>query len=153
MKTKLILLMALFISFISYSQSVYKSSIDSGGASISASDIQLLFTIGEVAVQETTNMNITISEGFIDSFISGALSINENFWNDNIVIYPNPTSRYINITSKAIIDSIEIYDIQGKKVLKIKNIDHVDMSKFPSGMYLVIVFSKEGYVTKKIVLK
>ena len=46
-------------------QSIYKSSIDSGGASASSGDIQVLYTIGEVNVQESAAGNIILSEGFI----------------------------------------------------------------------------------------
>ena len=46
-------------------QSIYKSSIDSGGASASNGNIQLLYTIGEVNVREASAGNIVLSEGFI----------------------------------------------------------------------------------------
>lgn len=65
MKTK-IFLIALIVSQIAYSQTIYKSSIDNGGASISNTNIQMIYTIGEVNVQEATVGNIGLSEGFID---------------------------------------------------------------------------------------
>ena len=64
MKTK-IFLMAFFLSQIALSQTIVKSSIDNGGASVSNASIELLYTIGEVNVQEVTVGNISISEGFI----------------------------------------------------------------------------------------
>lgn len=67
MKIKLTLLIASLLSAASYGQSIIKSSIDSGGVSASAGNIQVLYTIGEVAVQETTVGDISISEGFIHS--------------------------------------------------------------------------------------
>jgi hypothetical protein len=66
MKTiKLTLLLNLLV-FFGYSQSIEKFSVDSGGASTSVGGIQILYTIGEVAVQEVTTSNISISEGFIN---------------------------------------------------------------------------------------
>jgi len=65
MKTK-IFLIALFLSQIALAQTLYKSSIDNGGAIVSNANIQMLYTIGEVNVQEVTVGNIGISEGFID---------------------------------------------------------------------------------------
>ena len=65
MKTKFTLTLALLVALSNWGQSIVKSSIDSGGASVTAGNIEVLYTIGEVAVQETTAGNISISEGFI----------------------------------------------------------------------------------------
>jgi len=51
---------------IIHSQSIEKFSIDSGGASTSAGGVQILYTIGEVAVQEVSTSTLSISEGFIN---------------------------------------------------------------------------------------
>lgn len=51
--------------FICKAQSIYKSSIDSGGATASKGDIQILYTIGEANVQESNSGNIILSEGFV----------------------------------------------------------------------------------------
>ena len=67
MKTKSIVLLALITSFISNAQYIYKSSIDAGGASVSAGNLQVLYTIGEVNIQELNTNNISISEGFINA--------------------------------------------------------------------------------------
>ncbi|MBF8150863.1 hemagglutinin protein [Winogradskyella sp. F6397] len=48
------------------SQSMEKFSIDSGGASVTAGGIQMLYTIGEVNVQELSAGGISVSEGFIN---------------------------------------------------------------------------------------
>ena len=48
-------------------QSIERFSIDSGGASASAGGIQILYTIGEVNVQEHNTETISVSEGFINS--------------------------------------------------------------------------------------
>lgn len=58
----LMLLMVLPIA----SQSIEKFSIDSGGASVTTGGIQILYTIGEVNVQELSAGGISISEGFIN---------------------------------------------------------------------------------------
>lgn len=67
MKLKLTLLSMLLISFLGNAQSIEKFSIDSGGASVSAGGIQILYTIGEVAVQEYSTPTLSLSEGFINS--------------------------------------------------------------------------------------
>lgn len=66
MKTTLIILTLFLIPFFGISQSIEKFSIDSGGASVSAGNIQILYTLGEVNVQERSAGNIQVSEGFIN---------------------------------------------------------------------------------------
>lgn len=63
---KKIVLIALVLTGSMYAQSIEKFSIDSGGASVSAGNIQVLYTIGEVMVQERSAGNIQVSEGFVN---------------------------------------------------------------------------------------
>jgi hypothetical protein len=55
------------IGFIASAQSIEKFSIDSGGASATSGGIEILYTIGEVNVQELSAGNTQVSEGFINS--------------------------------------------------------------------------------------
>lgn len=71
MKTKIFIL-ALFLSQMAYSQTIKKSSIDIGGASVRNASIQMVYTIGEVNVEEVTVGTIGISEGFIGPNIFSA---------------------------------------------------------------------------------
>lgn len=57
---------AVLISCLGFSQTIEKFSIDSGGGTASAGNIQILYTIGEVNVQELSAGNVQISEGFIN---------------------------------------------------------------------------------------
>ena len=65
MKTKHIALILLLISHFGFTQTIEKYSIDSGGASATAGGIEILYTIGEVNVQEHTTATLSVSEGFI----------------------------------------------------------------------------------------
>ena len=56
-----------FVASLGNAQSIEKFSIDSGGASASASGIQILYTIGEVNVAERTSATVSLSEGFINA--------------------------------------------------------------------------------------
>lgn len=53
-----------------HAQTIEKFSLDSGGASASAGGIEILYTIGEVAIQESSTPTLSISEGFINSSFS-----------------------------------------------------------------------------------
>ena len=67
MRTLLIILLILCYTKLIYGQSIEKFSIDSGGVSATVGGIEILYTIGEVVVQEYTTPTLSVSEGFINS--------------------------------------------------------------------------------------
>jgi surface protein len=66
MKTTLRILLLVLVPYFGMSQTIEKFSIDSGGATVSQGDIQLLQSIGEVNIQELSAGDIQVSEGFIN---------------------------------------------------------------------------------------
>lgn len=86
------------------------------------------------------------------AFDPATLSIN-SVLNNQMRVFPNPTSSYINVSSNEFIDSIEIYDVQGKKVLTAASQNQIDISNLNSGLYLIKLYSGIGLVTKKIIIK
>jgi len=63
----------------------------------------------EDCISESNEIVITVNAGVIS-----VLDFNES--NDNIIFYPNPSTGQFIITSEKIIESIELYDVVGKKV-------------------------------------
>jgi len=70
MKTKVTFLISSLIVFMSSAQTIDKFSIDAGGAESSSGNIQVLYTIGEVNVQELSVGGVSVSEGFINANFS-----------------------------------------------------------------------------------
>ncbi|MBF25084.1 MAG: hypothetical protein CMP49_01000 [Flavobacteriales bacterium] len=73
-----------------------------------------------------------------------------------INIFPNPASKFFNLSSNTNIQLIEIIDYSGKIVYsEIKNDKtlQINTSKFNSGSYIVILKTKEGEVKKNIMIK
>jgi len=66
MRTLLIILIILCFTNFANAQTIEKFSIDSGGAHATAGGIDILYTIGEVNVQELSAGGIQVSEGFIN---------------------------------------------------------------------------------------
>ncbi len=59
-------------------------------------------------------------------------------------IYPNPTSDVLNIvSSKYDIQKVHIYDLSGKQMLS-ESKSRIDVSKLPSGVYMLIIKTQEG---------
>ena len=71
-------------------------------------------------------------------------------------IYPNPTTGEIVIqSSKLKVQSVEIFDVSGKKQsshhLNISSPNQIDISDFPTGAYFLRIATEQGVVTKKII--
>lgn len=79
---------------------------------------------------------------------------------EKVLIAPNPTNGNVTISfSDKEFDKsgIIILDILGQIIQQIDEVNHtesvnIDLSNHPSGLYFIKVFTKEGIITKKIVL-
>lgn len=90
------------------------------------------------------------------TLFQATMSIEENIRNINLKFYPNPTTDYFNITSEAMIQSVELYDISGRLVrTSIVNgfETQQNVSNLTNGIYLLKIKTQEGEVTGKIVKK
>ena len=111
---------------------------------------------------------LTISEGIhgVEPYVANpdiVLSteeINEGLANNNqnVLIYPNPTSSEINVISndQSKIKQIQIYDLTGKLIeIGIYNSNEVkiNLGKYNSGIYLLKVNTEKNTTTKKVVVK
>lgn len=71
--------------------------------------------------------------------------------NQNVVIYPNPSSDLIHVkVNTAEIHTINIYAIDGKAMLSTEN-TAIDISKFPQGTYFIHVNTNKGIATQKLI--
>jgi len=81
------------------------------------------------------------------------LGINE-FENKSVAIAPNPTKNEVTITSKDIITSIQLFDVQGRLIetkLNSATEAKLDVSKQLSGIYFVKVYTENGVKIEKII--
>ncbi len=106
-------------------------------------------------VGEVEDYTITINEA-----MPQAQAPSENFEleQNTITVYPNPTANYINISIDEIgfDDAYSIYDVSGKKVIQgqiISSSTRVDLTEYPSGIYLVKVLNYNQTTIKKIIKK
>ena len=133
-----------FISLTAFSQTaIKKSSIDSGGASVTNGNTTIIYTVGEVVIQEETVGNIHLSEGFIGKDIQKALGVSNFELFNEFKIYPNPTSDYVNIIfNKSSNYEISITDLNGKRInhFKSKKLSNtINISKLSAGIYLIVL--------------
>ncbi|WP_298307803.1 LamG-like jellyroll fold domain-containing protein [Flavobacterium sp.] len=79
----------------------------------------------------------------------------DNFSSNNLKfnLYPNPASNILNIEIDGSIKLVEIYSLQGQKVLE-TNQTEINISNLASGMYVVKVQDLSGsFATKKLIIE
>lgn len=74
---------------------------------------------------------------------------------DVIAIYPNPTSRYIDITIDHGIPILsQVFDVAGNLVLSIKNSTQLDLNGIHSGVYLLKIHKSDGHsIIRKVIVE
>jgi len=73
---------------------------------------------------------------------------------DSITMYPNPTASILNIDSDFTIESIELYDVQGRileTVLVSESATKLDISGQSKGIYFLKIKSEKGSKVEKVV--
>jgi hypothetical protein len=118
---------------------------------------------GEISQSYTATANgsyavIITQNGCIDTsscYNITSVGIKEPYLQQNIAIYPNPTTGIISILGKNI-ESIEIVNIEGQmiKLIKWNNEKYnIDLSARPKGIYMIKIITEKGITIKKIVLE
>ncbi len=92
---------------------------------------------------------------FLDTYFDDVTSINQVENCNDIVIFPNPTSDFLNFNfTKNNIEKLKIYDITGKLIIektKIQQNEQFDLSNFESGIYIILIQTDKGLFTTKII--
>ena len=73
---------------------------------------------------------------------------------NTITIYPNPTSKDVNISSENIINSIEVFNSIGQRVYQTKvnsKSKSINISSLSKGVYIVGINTDIGYIKKKLI--
>lgn len=125
-----------------------------GANSVSNTEIAVFF---DVQVDSDVVTDPELNTFQIDDFVFGEFTSlsSRNFEIVDLKIYPNPTSHLWNIsTNNERITLLEVYDITGKRVFSKRpqsETTHIDASDFNSGIYIVKLSTKRGFVSKKLI--
>ncbi len=77
----------------------------------------------------------------------------ESLFNENILVYPNPTKDYIyinNNTNEEII-KVEIFNLLGKLIYHSNHIENININHLSAGIYTLKIASNIQNITKKII--
>ena len=161
MKYKINLVVSIFFMFtlFTFSQEIQREVISSQGQSVELdSGIYVTQTIGQHSIASYSIDNLTVQQGYQQSFWNSLINTNEEF-NVDITFYPNPTIDYVNFNFSNLESSdlnVLVFDYAGRVLITTKiDIENyktkLDLSSLPSGSYLIYLnTNKFNYHTKII---
>ena len=68
-------------------------------------------------------------------------------------LYPNPAQTFFSVDGQGVkIEKIEIFSLLGVKEREIvSRFKYIRIDDLPRGIYMIKIYSKEGYVVKKLI--
>lgn len=94
--------------------------------------------------------------GGVAVFNETGVSVEENrLTPQNITIFPNPTQGKVKLSMEAEMTHIEIFDLTGKEIMQIDDIQSneksIDLSDIRPGVYLLNIHTSDHVITRKII--
>jgi hypothetical protein len=95
---------------------------------------------------------------FVAKMGSAPTGITESENTREFIIYPNPGNGRYTLQTKFDIKTVEIYTISGSKIyarnlLKKQGPEEIDISSFPSGIYMLSLFDGRRRYTEKLIMR
>ncbi len=112
MKTKFSLFLLLFIGMLNAQETIV-----SAGGTITGSGGSVSQTIGQIVYTTNQNSDGSVAQGVQQAFEISVVSVTNTTINLDLTVYPNPTTKYLNIN---VLDSnfnklsYALYDLQGR---------------------------------------
>ena len=145
-------------------RSIPNSNFNSNAPSI-AESINLINTIQPFSGVTLTNDSYSPIKGGNDLLIqnldmcltcqtyAGRNSLPENESKNLILMYPNPTRNYFELSGDAIIEKIELYSLLGQLVKSYEKQEQYSVSDIAKGTYIVKITSSEGVSNKTLIVE
>ena len=110
---------------------------------------QLVYIRNQALINENYDA-IVDSECSSQSVFLGTEEVANN--DSKISLFPNPVKDYITIETNAVIDTISIYDINGRQIKLFEMIsDKIDVSTFEKGIYFIKASINNEFQTLKFI--
>jgi hypothetical protein len=106
-----------------------------------------------------SDINLSADGMSVDDFsITGIVSINETDKSAGIQVYPNPADDILYINSSEGIESVQLFNSEGKLIRnnsneQNRNLKNVDLSGLAPGLYFVKVFTEQNVFSGKVIKK
>ena len=109
---------------------------------------------GEISSDDLSGVVGLLNGRVVDVTFVG--SINKDVINNNVSIYPNPTSGLLNVLASEN-STVQLMDVTGKEVLLQTTVNayekqEINVSNFANGVYMMKIFNNNSVTVKKVVL-
>lgn len=132
------------------------STVCSGGEGLGPGG-SVSFSIGQLVVESTIDSEGSISPGVQQTYESASVYVNESLFDNTLVLYPNPTTQFIEMDfGKIFTGQVMIFDAAGNVILNqnVNTIEYrIDAEGWSSGLYMVHVVKDNESVAVHSVLK
>jgi hypothetical protein len=142
---KFLFLILLFSSTV-FSQFISKDVISSSGKTQVGSNNKISWTLGETVVGIMDSQNNQVSNGYHQGLNVSTLMIEDVSLDLKLIVYPNPTSNYLNVFHPNQDNfEVRITDINGKDIFlgNITKSMPIDLSNYTKGVYFVTILNKD----------
>ncbi len=147
----------LFIfSVVGFQLMAQSSTVCSGGEG-SGPGGSVSFSIGQLVVESTIDSEGSISPGVQQTYESASVYVNESLFDNTLVLYPNPTTQFIQMDFGKIFNGqVMVFDAAGNVILN-QNVNTMECriaaAGWSSGLYMVHVVKDNESVAVHSVLK
>jgi len=143
-----VLLFACFLvnCFASSAQSASPNVLNTSGNTVTAKNVQLSWSIGEIAISTLSAAGNIVTEGFLQPDMASNSAIQEIIIDNIISCFPNPVHNELYIRQSAdVIGIVSVYNTIGDRVYQQKFTDGIiDMSLFRAGVYFINITNRDG---------
>lgn len=96
-----------------------------------------------------------VGDGKIKKLNVASLTVTDFSYKDEVKIYPNPTSDFVEVSSDEKIKKITLFDETGRQVFKQENPENkISIAQHPKGLYMMnLIFENDKTTTRKILKK
>jgi hypothetical protein len=126
------------------------------GGSVSATDIYVRFNPLAAEIYDDSIVHVSTGADTIYKNVTGTgttVGIEELLENE-IILYPVPTRDIVYLKGNSnSINYIKVQNMLGNVVLEkahIKNLDKIDLSSLPDGIYFIVIQTKDAIITKQV---
>jgi len=117
----------------------------------------------EVSLSAYNGKNIFIAFRHCNSSNQSALKIDDisvginttgmdEYSANNGIVYPNPANDWLYISANRL-ETVEIYDIVGKRMMSDQSNFKLNIGQLPNGTYMVRIITREGAINRKLLIK
>ncbi len=102
-----------------------------------------------------TQINIPTDVYHLMDITNAHVSVPEITLKNNLIIYPNPASKYISIklNNSSVITEVSILNSSGEQIIKKTNTDKIDISNLKNGIYFIKVKGDKHLTVKKVIIE